>query len=163
MPWAFFLSCTDLFRYILSVFWVWTMHFLPLSTNTEFTAHWGLVYGKFWCELTVWWKVKSDFYSEDLFISCYWLLLRFRGFSQDIHQLLCSVKYFLGVLTNVWPMPVPWKSKGRQMGIHILKLLVLKNARHKRVHTKLFTCIRFKNRQNYALTSTLGCAVIGRM
>ena len=60
-------------------------------------------------------------------------------------------------------MPVSQENRGNQMGIHILKELVLKDTphTHKKLHTTLCHLIRAPNRHNHALAPALGGAVTG--
>lgn len=157
---AVFLLCPALSRRSLSAFWVWVMLFLPHRTNTEMTAQCGHTVA-IWYESVVWWKGSNAFYGEYLPISCYWPLPKFRV-SQKVDQLLYSTEYFLRVITDVWSMLVSQGNRGHQRGSRVLKILVLKDTRHKRAHTTLFHLIRAKNRQNHAFAPTLGGTMTGR-
>lgn len=68
-----------------------------------------------WYEFFVLWEGNNGFYGEYLSISCYRDAVRFE-FSQEVDKLLCSIEYFLRVLTDVCLIN---ENKEYQLGIDV--------------------------------------------
>lgn len=119
------------------IFWVLSgcgsYLFYPLVLMQSWQPSGGHTAG-IWCEFIIWWKGINGVCGEYLLISCFRLLLKFRGLSHTVGQSLCSTEYFL----MVWLITVFQENRGYQMGIHVLQALILKDTRHKTAQVTLF-------------------------